>query len=559
MKGKTKIIALALCLCLCLCMVACGGSDSGSVPAAGGSPNSTGINTEASTGTGTGTAAGSEAAAKKTLNIATIGESDCLYPIQMTPPAYMLSRICYDTLVTYENGQFVPKLAESWEISEDGCVFTLHLRKNVRFHDGEAFDAEAVKANFVDLMNGPQAYYLPTVGNIKNIECPEEHTVVFYYDNPFYGLLADLCWADGMPMVSPKQIAAKNAGQEVTPVGTGPYAYEEYVKGEYTRFVKNEDYWDGAPYYDEIIAKYIPDEASRIQALKNGEVDLLYGATELSYDDYFQLQSVTGMTAKMSPIQARNRNLTLNLNGVLGDPAVREAIALSIDKELISEGVSHGYEAVADTILTPGALYEDACPKINYSYDPEKAAELLDAAGWIDTDGDGIREKDGTKLSFVCTIQAGYVENRTMALVVQDMLSDLGMQVEIKELETNELFQSYYDPNAFDMTFQQTYYDYAMPTQWFSSIEYMAQGVSLSLMKDSETFIGMTKEFTTTNDDARLREIFHYLVSQLQDQFIDIPLTGMMEPIVFNSAKIADYNYGGCYQFFNPLWITPAE
>lgn len=311
--------------------------------------------------------------------------------------------------------------------------------------------------------------------------------------------------------------------------------------------------------YDEIIAKYIPDEASRVQALKNGEVDLLYGATELSYDDYFQLQDVDGMTAKMPPIQARNRNLTLNFNGILGDAAVREAIALSIDKELISEGVSHGYEAVADTILTPGALYEDACPKINYSYDPEKAAQLLDEAGWTDSDGDGIREKDGKDLSLVCTIQAGYVENRTMALVVQDMLSDMGMQVEIKELETNELFQSYYDPEAFDMTFQQTYYDYAMPTQWYSSIDYMAQSVSLSLLEDSETFINMTKEFTTTDDDARLREIFQYLVTQDQEQFLDIPLTGMMEPIVFNSAKIADYNYGGCYQFFNPLWVTPVE
>ena len=109
------------------------------------------------------------------------------------------------------------------------------------------------------------------------------------------------------------------------------------------------------------------------------------------------------------------------------------------------------------------------------------------------------------------------------------------------------------------MTIQDTYYDYASPTQWFGAIEYMAQGISLPLLEDSETFMNMIHEFKTIDDEARLIEIFQYLVAQDQDQFLDIPLTGMMEPIVYNTSKIADYQYGGVYTFFNPLWITPAE
>jgi len=497
--------------------------------------------------------------APKVLNIATIGETDCLYPMQMTPPTYLVSRVCYDTLVTYEGGEIIPRLAESWEISEDGCTLTLHLREGVKFHDGESFDSEAVKANILDMQNSPASYSLPTIGTVQNIECPDEHTIVLSYENPYYGLLTDLCWPDVMAMVSPKQIEAKNAGEEVLPVGTGPYIYTDYVKGEYTRFVRNEDYWDGIPYYDEVVAKYIPDGATRVQALKNGEVDLLYGASELSYDQYTQLLQTAGMAGKMPPVQARSRNLTLNFNGILGDAAIREAIALSIDKDAISQGMSYGYEPVTDTVLTPGSLYEDECPKVGYSYDPEKAKQILEAAGWTDSDGDGIRDKDGRSLSFVCTIPSEYVENNTIALLIQDMLSEVGMKMEIKPMENNDWFQSFYDPSSFDMTIQDTYYDYASPTQWFGAIEYMAQGISLPLLEDSETFMGMVHEFKTIDDEARLIEIFQYLVTQDQDQFLDIPLTGMMEPIVYNTSKIADYQYGGVYTFFNPLWITPAE
>lgn len=76
---------------------------------------------------------------------------------------------------------------------------------------------------------------------------------------------------------------------------------------------------------------------------------------------------------------------------------------------------------------------------------------------------------------------------------------------------------------------------------------------------NSETFLSMIREFKIIDDDARLAEIFKYLVQQDQEQFLDIPLTGMMEPIVYNTARIADYNYGGCHQFFNPLWVIPVK
>ncbi len=103
----------------------------------------------------------------RTLNIASIGETTSLYPVTMVPENYTISRLCFETLVTYEHGEIVPVLAERWEISEDGRTLTLHLRQGVKFHDGSDFNAEAMKANLVDLLNGPAAYSLPAIGTCK--------------------------------------------------------------------------------------------------------------------------------------------------------------------------------------------------------------------------------------------------------------------------------------------------------------------------------------------------------------------------------------------------------
>ena len=119
--------------------------------------------------------------------------------------------------------------------------------------------------------------------------------------------------------------------------------------------------------------------------------------------------------------------------------------------------------------------------------------------------------------------------------------------------------QSFYDSAAFDLTMQDTYYDYASPTQWFGAMEYMAQGVSLPLMEDSETILSMIGEFKTLDDNERLSEIFRYLTEQDQEQILDIPLTQQVETIVYRTDKIADYAFNGCYQFLNPQWITPAK
>lgn len=543
-----KLLSLLLALCLCLGLAACGTQPADPEDTA---PSTTDDSAVSDTS--------SPEAEPRILNIASTGETTSLYPAQMVPENYTISRLCFETLFTYENGEVVPVLVDTYDISEDGLTLTLNLKQGVSFHDGEPFNAEAVIANLTDMMNSSASYSLPAIGNCANMEATDEYTVVLTYIDPYYGLLTDFCWPDVLGMSSPKQIEAKNAGEPATPVGTGPYIYSEYVAGESTTFVRNENYWGETPYWDKVVSKYIPDSASRLAALQNGEVDVLYGISEMTYDEYQQASTLPGMEGKTAENPTHYRNLTLNFNGVLGDFAVRQAVAYSIDKEIISQGISYGIEPAVNKIITKGGLYEDICPEVSYSYNPEKAAQFLDEAGWVDSDGDGIREKDGHKLTMVCTIPTGDESSDSIARLMQDSFAQVGMEMTILNQETMDWMAGFMLADGWDMTFQDTYYDYAMPTQWFGSFAYMAQFPSLALLEDSETFMSMIDEFKTIDDEARLEDIFEYLCTQDQEQILDIPLTAEMEMIVYNTEKIADYDFNGCYQFFNPQWITPAE
>ena len=232
-------------------------------------------------------ASGTEAS-EKVLNIATIGETTTLSPLYMIADNRPTQKLLYEGLVKYVDGKIQPVLAEDWEMSEDGKQLTFYLRQGVTFHDGEPFNAEAAIANIEAWHINPSFTALPGVVNYTNIEAVDEYTIRLTYDTPYFAYINDFCWPDVCTMISPKQITQGDFQTVNGYAGTGPYIYDEYVAGQYTTFVRNENYWGEQPYYDKIVAKYIPDNASRVQALKTGEIDLIYGSAELSYEDYNQ-------------------------------------------------------------------------------------------------------------------------------------------------------------------------------------------------------------------------------------------------------------------------------
>lgn len=338
---KKKLLSLiSAALCLCMVLSACGGPAS-SDPSPSSSGSQSGDNTQ-----------------DKTLTIATMTETTSLSPLYMGVYNYSMCTMLYETLLKYEDGEVKGNLAESYSFNEDGTVMTLTLRQGITFHDGTPFNAEAVKKNLDFMHSNPQYMACPGIYDIESVEVADEYTVTITYPHPYYGYAYDFCWPDVGGMQSPNQIVEGDFQTVQGYVGTGPYIYEEYVPGEYTRFVRNENYWGEEPYFDEIIARYIPDSTSRLQALQTGEIDLVYGSSMISYQDYQQATSLDGVAGAIAEKDTRARDITLNASsGPLVDAKVRQAVSHAINKEEFSEGLTYGYEQVAEMPFPEGTPY----------------------------------------------------------------------------------------------------------------------------------------------------------------------------------------------------------
>ena len=221
---KKRILALAMVLCMSLMLAACGSTPTNSDPADTGSGDD-------------------EVSTTKTLTMAIAAETTTLSPLYMGNANMCTDMLVYENLVNYENGEIVPGLAERWEFSDDGCTLTFYLRPGVTFHDGTPCDAEAVKANLEHKQSNPSFYTLKAVTDIESMETVDDTTLVIHYTHPYFAYLNDFCWNDVMTICAPS-LLIEGDFQTVSGVsGTGPYVYDEYVAGEYTRFVRNENYW----------------------------------------------------------------------------------------------------------------------------------------------------------------------------------------------------------------------------------------------------------------------------------------------------------------------------
>ena len=500
---------------------------------------------------------------EKVLNIATIGETTTLSPLYMIADNRPTQKLVYEPLVEYVDGEIVPVLAESWEMNDDGTQLTFHLRQGVIFHDGTAFDAEAAIANIESWHENPSMGSLPGVVNYTDIEAVDDDTVRLTYATPYFAYINDFCWPDVCSMISPALLNQEGDYQTVNGyAGTGPYVYDEYVDAQQTTFVRNENYWGETPYYDKIVAKYIPDNASRLQALQTGEIDLIYGSAEMSYEDYTQAIAIDGVEGKFAPSGSTVRNIILNFNGNLSDLSVRQALACAIDKNAISESLTDGYEPVADTIVPEGTPYSDITGTEDYSYDPDRAASLLDDAGWTLNDTTGIREKDSQPLHLVFTVPTDDSTIGDIATLLQSQLGEVGVDVEIKSMEKMEWYASYLEPEGWDITAMTAgFFSYAMPQCWFSAMlsQGMPEDVSIPLLSNADAFAQALDTFKTTDDEQILRETFSLLIQTDLDQVLDIPLTHQMDMIVYNTDKIAEYTFTNDYAFLDVANITPTE
>ncbi|CAN5674587.1 glutathione ABC transporter substrate-binding protein [soil metagenome] len=339
----------------------------------------------------------------------------------------------YETLFDRNaEGDIVGLLATGFEISDDGLAYTFSLQSGVTFHDGTPFDAEAVKYNFERKIS----LQLPTWDSIPwdSIEVVDPLTVRVHLTAPaphIVPVLSSKTWS----MYSPTWAEAVGPdGVKSDGVGTGPFTVVDFRPNDTLRLARYEDYWqDGLPYLDEVVFRVITDANTRAALLESGDVDLALGlpvpVTErLKNDPRFNVQSALGARQYYMPLN--------NTKAPTNDVLVRQAINHAVDKEGIIRAVFLGVGAeVADAVyMTP--VVDGYVPAGTYEYDPERAEELLEQAGWT-MGPDGVRVKDGERMVLTLFTRRGSVTGDfETAELVQGMLADVGVEVDMQVLES---------------------------------------------------------------------------------------------------------------------------
>lgn len=310
-----------------------------------------------------------------------------------------------------------PWIAESYELKDD-LTWEITLKDGVCFSNGKACDAAAVKACLEHLIEAHDR----ARGDLQ-IESMEAdglkltiHTAV-----PAPSLMNYLCEPYGCIIDMEAGITDDGAV-----IGTGPYVVTELVTDDHLNLVKNENYWDGDVHIDEITVRTISDGDTLALALQSGEIDAAYGMAYASYP-LFENDNYTFTSTQTSRSFYCQMNYT---SPVIQDPAVRKAVAMGIDKEGFVNTLLNGYGYVGTGAFPDNVAFGGSTLKTE-TYDPEGAKAVLEAAGWVDTDGDGYREKDGQKLFIRWLSYPSRQELPLLAESAQATLKDIGIQVDL--------------------------------------------------------------------------------------------------------------------------------
>jgi peptide/nickel transport system substrate-binding protein len=319
-----------------------------------------------------------------------------------------------------------PALAKSWE-NPDDVTWVFHLRDNVTFHDGTPFTAKDVKFTYDTILdenfNAPyRSLYTP----IQSVEVIDDHTVKFTLNQPYAPLLAYLNLG-----IVPEHLA-RNEGFASNPVGTGPYKLVKWNKNNKIEFAVNENHWAGEPKTAKVVYFIIPDNTTRVAALEAGDVDLVHSPLSpqdiqrLKGDNRFVVEETSGLGFTYLNFNQQSE--------ILSDLTVRKAIAHLINKQSISRDIYQGMDKEGTSpIIPPSWAFSDQVT--DYPYDIEKAKQLFADAGWTDSNGDGILDKNGKKMTIELSTHTEDPNRIQTVEFLQYELSGVGIDVQVSTTE----------------------------------------------------------------------------------------------------------------------------
>ncbi len=350
-----------------------------------------------------------------------------------------VERLVGDSLVDRdENLTLVPRLAESWEFSNDGRVLTFHLRRGARFHDGVLLTSADVRYTYERVID-PKSHAVGRVDGflpIERLETPDETTVRVIYRFPYAPALA--AWE--VPIL-PRHLYEHEdflaARRNRSPVGTGPFRFLSWEAGRRIVLAANQDYWGGRPLLDTLEFQVIPSQETTLQALLAGEIDYAPSLSPVQWEAHAGDPSFARRFATVQYQPLFFYYIAWRSDGsnpYFADPLVRRAMALALDREGYVKNVLRGAGLVSPSLFHPAVLPADpGQPAV--PYDPAGAAALLDRAGWLLDPRTGVRTRAGVPFRFTLLIFSGGPDHVQFSQVAQESLQRLGVLMSIQRLD----------------------------------------------------------------------------------------------------------------------------
>jgi peptide/nickel transport system substrate-binding protein len=471
----------------------------------------------------------------------------------------------YDTLVYQDlDGSFVPGLAERWEVSADGLAYTFYLRQDVKFHDGTAFNAQAVQFN-LDRIANPETKSRKAqgmLGSYDYTEVVDDYTVKIHFKEPYAPFL-DSASQVYLGMASPTAVQQRGADYQLYQVGTGPFMFKEYVPNDHLTLVRNPDYsWapavydhSGPAYLDEIVFRFYVDPSVRSLALESGEANVMgeippQDAVRLGSDERFVLYEV--------PIPGQPLQFFLNTEKPpTDDLQVRQALLYATDRATIVSAIFRDYSPVAYGPLNAGTMGYDPAVEGRYAYDPGQAIALLEEAGWTDSDGDGIRDKDGQPLTLQAYLMSwGFLPE--VGQMLQTQFQAVGAKLELQTVafpaaveaaaqgrhHLAPMTYSGSDPSVLDLTFLSSNAD---------------GGFNWSKVRDAR-LDQLLSEGIRTLDPMQRAGLYAQAQTRIMDLALILPIR---EYVNLNGAEASvrglRYDRRGWFPWLHDVWLADVD
>ena len=434
-----------------------------------------------------------------------------------------------------ENLEPEPQLAEKLVPDNTAKVWTVSLRQGIKFHDGTPLNAEAVLKSVTRLQKSVKLDEYSTFISLEKAEAVNDQEVKFTFKKPEPAFPAKVAY-HGCPIFSPKSF--DESGKITTPYGSGPFKFSEYKKGEALVLTRNDDYWGGKAKLTKVTFKIIPDPATRLAALQNGEIQSVADVGGILPEQAPAIQKVSNLSLQSRPVTTTHYLFFNNKKPPFNDRQLRQAVSLSLDRQQLVKEVLNGYGEPADTIFT--SLSKTWAVKGLWTTDENKAKELAKQV------------TSGASQKVVFIVNSSFANRwpyKSIAEILQSKLKTFGFETELKMME-NAAWKEAVKKGEYDLSLS----PYTLMTgdpdffcgNWLYSKGQMnlQRGIGYS-SPEADRLV----EAAAVERDAAKRQQYYHELQQIAAQ--DVPLSPLYHDVCLyaNDKKVADLEID---PFFKP-------